>query len=1037
MTVAFRWFPAIALLLGTLSSTAFGANNHGVHFNVMKSATFQEPLEEDGPAEALEEVSADVDNLRSFEVDVDSDSIETGNEEALVSGSDDRIFLVSTNVRPPPFVVEEAEVPILDPELELRAEEEGMDEVDSAVLGRFAGIKRTPPGGGVKNKVSRSQELLEAARPITDVVQPLADHVHRELSPDQIASRLQDAGSQFEEVVGPALDFGTRVARPVVSIGSKVASPFVALGAKVAKPFVKIGTKVVKAGIVKAGVVTGLGAKKVGKVIKATGKAIKPVAKVAAVVAAPKAAAAPILAGNAMLPASMQEPEVSAEVPAENFDEEEAFVEEVVEEVIVDEEEGSPFQPLSDAFQPITDAVDGLRDAAQPFHDAVHNQGEEATFQGISSDVADLVGPGAKAAAPIVKKKAVLATPLVKLKAKVAFPFVKIGAKIAHLGRKKIVNPVRKGIENVRKFGNDLKKTIEEAEFNTGFSQFGSFSKEANGPLKFSASFSAGKGGQIGPFGGKDFELTGKESVAEALLVFDEKKNIVGIIDEVGNLRELSLVDQFGNFLGSAAALFSGGGGGKVNQPERQDQSNFDGNTGSESYSPRPCGGMQEQRSNHYHQEEVLSYDEGQGYHNRRVHDQQGPTMSHRIDDHVYTSSHHKESKYRPMKSYADAASYSDLFDHQVEYGDSSEGRYHGKRSVVDEEEYFMHGGSAAAESVVPELVLGSIRKSYGFPRRRHTGAAAAAPMQYDEVLTIIEEPARKFTYNPRQGNSLERPVSGHQNGQDETMYMHGGKIMVTEASTTASSTTTSPMTTTTTTTVAPTTTDTTSAPTTTTTEAPTTTPVPVLEVQTKMEQMEIGKPMSPSEESMSEIPSMEPEPMLAMEPEPMLAMEPEPMPAMEPEPMPAMEPEPMPAMEPMLAMEPEPIESMEVNAPPSPAAAAAPAPKCESELVSMRTSLCHRVEEYSITKCDDPSCAEMDVDLANLIRVCKTPSREQLCTMSAKTLLAQSSLAPASSSCKLYKFTFTRLLDFSPFCRHQLECVVDQHFCYKASKYS
>merc|ERR1712142_473844 len=417
------------------------------------------------------------------------------------------------------------------------------------------------------------------------------------------------------------------------------------------------------------------------------------------------------------------------------------------------------------------------------------------------------------------------------------------------------------------------------------------------------------------------------------------------------------------------------------------------------------------------HQEEVLSYDEGQGYHNRRrVHDQQGPSMSHRIDDHVYTSSHHKESKYRPMKSYADAASYSDLFDHQVEYGDSSEGRYHGKRSVADEEEYFMHGGSAAAESVVPELVLGSIRKSYGFPRRRHTGAAAAAPMQYDEVLTIIEEPARKFTYNPRQGNSLEKPVSDHQNGQDETMYgMHGGKIMVTEASTTASSTTTSPMTTTTpaTTTVAPATTDTTSAPTTTTTEAPTTTPVPVLEVQTKMEQMETGKPMSPSEESMSEIPSMEPEPT------------------------PSMEPEPMPAMEPMLAMEPEPIEPMEVNAPPSPAAAAAPAPKCESELVSMRTSLCHRVEEYSITKCDDPSCAEMDVDLANLIRVCKTPSREQLCTMSAKTLLAQSSLAPASSSCKLYKFTFTRLLDFSPFCRHQLECVVDQHFCYKASKYS
>ena len=101
-------------------------------------------------------------------------------------------------------------------------------------------------------------------------------------------------------------------------------------------------------------------------------------------------------------------------------------------------------------------------------------------------------------------------------------------------------------------------------------------------------------------------------------------------------------------------------------------------------------------------------------------------------------------------------------------------------------------------------------------------------------------------------------------------------------------------------------------------------------------------------------------------------------------------------------------------------------APKCEAELKSLKTSVCHRIEEYSVIKCNWIDSCDANVDIDELIDVCKTPSKEQLCQMSVKAAYQDQSFGP----CNVYNFKFTRLLDFSPFCRHQLKCLVDKHFC-------
>jgi len=1102
--MASSWWVQASILILVLSPLISG-NNDRFHFNAQKSATFQ-TTEDDADNVAIADLAEAVvdeqggdadlrslDDSGSFEEPIDFDAegavsdtdgqfteptLMATDEEGGVS--DDRV-LVSTNVGPPPFVFEE-EIAVPGVGVDLRAEADIGQQVESAGSGRrFGGIR----------KISRMEELANAARPITDAVQPLVDHVHNELSAENIATRFQEAGETFDQVVGPVLDFGTHLAKPVVSVGSKLAKPVVKLGAKIAKPFVKLGTKAVKAGIIKAGVVTGLGAKKVGKVIKKTAKAVKPIAAVAGVVAAPKKAAAvgAILAGNSMLPTNQQEPEapVVEEVvaPLANADDdEEAFVEEV------NDVRESPFQPISNAFQPITDAVENLGEAVRPVVDAVRNQ-EEATVQAISNDVANLVGPGAKAAAPVLKKKVKLAAPVVKVKAKVLAPFVKIGAKIAFLKRKKLVEPFRKGVARLRKFGNDIKKTINEAEFNVGFVNAQSISKIANGPLEWSVSVSGDSGASIGPFGGSK-KLTGKESIAETLLVMDDNKNIIGVLDELGNLRELNLVDQFGNLL-DASVL---GGKGKVNQPERQEQSysnSYDKHSyggghiyeqplyntqhsyeqplygGHNSYEqPLHSHDSYEHPMDHY-QEEVLTYDQGQDYQKYSVY--KAPSMSHN----VYTSSYKQEPKYRPMKSYSGSSVSSDystpvgygLDGHDMSYdGEHAHGgRYQArsKRTVVGEE-YFMSGGSSAS-SVVPELVLGSIHKDYGF-HSHHPGTSGA----YGEVLTIIEEPAKRFKYNSRQANSLLNDQSAKLDGHS-SKYM-GKKKGVMSTTTSAPittmdttpemppaesssvldqsavtvegppTTTTEPVTATmepVTTTMEPVTTTmepvtTTTEPTT--TESTTTTMEPVTTTTEPTTTESTTTTMEPITTAMEPITTttMEPITTTTMEPIPTTTTSAPVEPRMDPEPLEddieELIEEPVPMSTPLQAD----MEQSEPATPVNPAVASAPAsPKCESELTFMKTSLCHRIEEYSIVKCDNsPSCEEMDIDLANLVDVCKTPSREQLCKMSVKTM-SESQMGP--SSCKQYKFTFTRLLDFSPFCRHQLECVVDDHFCIKHSK--
>merc|ERR1719184_121322 len=74
--------------------------------------------------------------------------------------------------------------------------------------------------------------------------------------------------------------------------------------------------------------------------------------------------------------------------------------------------------------------------------------------------------------------------------------------------------------------------------------------------------------------------------------------------------------------------------------------------------------------------------------------------------------------------------------------------------------------GGFSASSVVPELVLGSIHKDYGF-HSHHPGSSGA----YGEVLTIIEEPAKRFKYNSRQANSLLNDQSAKLDGHS-SKYM-------------------------------------------------------------------------------------------------------------------------------------------------------------------------------------------------------------------------------------------------------------------------
>merc|ERR1719334_2689083 len=96
--------------------------------------------------------------------------------------TEDRIFV-------PPFILdEEEEVAVPDQGVDFRAEGDMEQQAESV------GSRRPFPRN---NKISRTQELVNAAKPITDAVQPLVDHVHSELSPDNIANRLQKAGETF------------------------------------------------------------------------------------------------------------------------------------------------------------------------------------------------------------------------------------------------------------------------------------------------------------------------------------------------------------------------------------------------------------------------------------------------------------------------------------------------------------------------------------------------------------------------------------------------------------------------------------------------------------------------------------------------------------------------------------------------------------------------------------------------------------------------------------------------------------------------
>lgn len=90
----------------------------------------------------------------------------------------------------------------------------------------------------------------------------------------------------------------------------------------------------------------------------------------------------------------------------------------------------------------------------------------------------------------------------------------------------------------------------------------------------------------------------------------------------------------------------------------------------------------------------------------------------------------------------------------------------------------------------------------------------------------------------------------------------------------------------------------------------------------------------------------------------------------------------------------------------------------CRAELTGLKTSPCHRVEEYKVTKCG--SGCDSDVDIRALVDICKKPSKDQLCHLEVKD----------EGSCKSHHFKFIRLLDHSPSCNQQVKCVISGHYC-------
>ena len=104
----------------------------------------------------------------------------------------------------------------------------------------------------------------------------------------------------------------------------------------------------------------------------------------------------------------------------------------------------NPFQPITDSLRPVTDAAEDLIDAFQPIVDAANVPITDDPLRDISNDVAFLLAPGAKFAAPFVGLTSQISAPFVEAGAKVAAPVVKVGAKIVKVKGKAILTPIVK-----------------------------------------------------------------------------------------------------------------------------------------------------------------------------------------------------------------------------------------------------------------------------------------------------------------------------------------------------------------------------------------------------------------------------------------------------------------------------------------------------------------------------------------------------------------------------------------------------------------
>lgn len=101
---------------------------------------------------------------------------------------------------------------------------------------------------------------------------------------------------------------------------------------------------------------------------------------------------------------------------------------------------------------------------------------------------------------------------------------------------------------------------------------------------------------------------------------------------------------------------------------------------------------------------------------------------------------------------------------------------------------------------------------------------------------------------------------------------------------------------------------------------------------------------------------------------------------------------------------------------------------QCETSLIGLVTSHCHRVEEYFATKCEDaveaasdaassassaatvPACLDTDANIKSLLETCKSPDRRLWCRMNKATSLVE--VASGSMKCTAYSFRFVRFFD-------------------------